>query len=361
MAAGRSRPRTLLVAGLALVLVAGLAVVGTLLWKRSHRTPLEEALGLVPESSLRVGFTDWAVVRSRLHADLGDTPDRDAVEAFIAKAYDSDYGAASSIDESAAALQENFGFSPATAQWEVFAQGHEGATMVLKVPDGTDFDVLRGNLAAAGYGKPKADDGVWDGGADLVAGIDPTITPELQYVSLLEDRGLVVSSDNARYAARATKVAEGDAGSFAGVAGVADMASDLGDPANAMVWGRDFACDDLAMSRADTNDESRAKSRVQQVGGVTPLAGFAMAMQPSRTLRVAAHFEDSGRAEKNLRPRARLAVGEAIGRGTSFTDNFTLSASKAVGSDVILDLRPKQKTGFVLSALYDGPLLFATC
>ncbi|MCW2822851.1 MAG: hypothetical protein JWR64_2646, partial [Marmoricola sp.] len=52
MAAGRPRPRTLLVAGLVLVLVAGLVVVGTLLWKRSHRTALDEALGLVPESSL---------------------------------------------------------------------------------------------------------------------------------------------------------------------------------------------------------------------------------------------------------------------------------------------------------------------
>jgi len=100
---------------------------------------------------------------------------------------------------------------------------------------------------------------------------------------------------------------------------------------------------------------------VQDVGGVTPLAGLAMAMQPDRTLRVVAHFEDDERAGKNLRPRAELAVGKAVGRGGSFSDDFELKSSKAIGGDVVLDMRPKDKTGFVLSRAYDGPVLFATC
>ncbi|MCW2761849.1 MAG: hypothetical protein JWR85_2050 [Marmoricola sp.] len=357
----RLRRHRSVVAAIVLVLVAGLLVVGTMVWKRATRGDLEEALELLPASSLRVGFTDWKVVRQRLQADVGDTPDRDAVEGLMQKAYDSDYAAASSIDESAAALQSKFGFSPATAQWEAFAQGREGAAMVLKVADGSDFDVLAGNLRAIGYDRPKEDDGVWQGGADLVVTIDPTISPELQYVVLLADQGLVVSSDNAAYAASAAKVASGDADSFAEVDGVPDMAGRLDDPANAMLWGKDFACTDLAMSGADEDAQAQAKTRVQQVGGVTPLAGLAMAMQPDRTLRVVAHFEDSDRAEKNLRPRAKLAVGEAIGRGGSFSDDFELVSSRAVGDDVLLDLRPREKTGFVLSALYDGPLLFATC
>jgi len=283
------------------------------------------------------------------------------VEGLMNKAYDSDYSAASSIDEAAAALQSNFGFSPATAQWEAYAQGRKGATMVLKVADGTDFDVLAGNLRSVGYKLPTKDDGVWPGGADLVAGIDETISPELQYVALLKDRGLVVSSDNPEYAASAARVAAGDGRSFASVNGVGDLADQLGEPANAMLWGKDFACTDLAMSGADDDAQTQAETRVQQVGGVTPLSGLAMAMQPNRTLRVAEHFEDSERAEKNLRPRARLAVGEAIGRGGSFSEEFELTSSKAVGSDVVLVLRPRTTTGFVLSALYDGPVLFATC
>ena len=94
-------------------------------------------------------------------------------------------------------MHEMFGFGPVNAQWEAFAQGKQGAAMVLKVADGTDFDVLADNLRTAGYTKPKDDDGVWEGGADLVAALDPTLSPEVQYVALLEDQGLVVTSDNA--------------------------------------------------------------------------------------------------------------------------------------------------------------------
>jgi hypothetical protein len=349
------------IAVLVLVLIAGLLVVGVVVWQRLHRTDLEEALEAVPASSLRVSFTDWTTVRSRLDADLGDTPGSKAVEKLIQEAYDSDYGSASSIVDSAPALQQNFGFSPATAQWEAFAQGRQGAAMVLKVAAGADFDVLAGNLRSAGYTKPKADDGVWKGGPDLMPEIDPSISPELQYVALLEDQGLVVSSDTADFAATAARVASGDANSFASVDGVYEMAGRLGDPANAMIWGKDFACTDLAMSRADENDQAEGERLVQEAGGVTPLAGLAMAMQPNRTLRIVAYFEDDEQAEKNLRSRATLAVGEAVGRGGSFADDFVLESSKAVGSAVVLDMRPRSKTGFVLSALYDGPVLFATC
>ena len=115
------------------------------------------------------------------------------------------------------------------------------------------------------------------------------------------------------------------------------------------------------MSRADDDAQAQAETRVSEVGGVTPLAGLAMAMAPNRTLHVAAHFEDSERARKNLRPRAELVVGEAIGRGGSFSDTFELTSSKAVDSEVLLGLKPRTKTGYVLSALYDGPVLFATC
>ncbi|MET0999397.1 MAG: hypothetical protein ABWX73_11815, partial [Marmoricola sp.] len=318
------------------------------------------AVDAVPARSLRVGFTDWGTVRSRLKARLGTSPDEAEIEAFMSRAYDSDFSAASSIDEAAAALQENYGFGPATAQWEAYAQSRRGATMVLSVGD-ADFDELADNLRSLGYKKPKDDDGVWRGGADLVAGIDPTITPELQYVVLLPDSGLVVSSDNAGYAAESARSASGDSPSLGDEDGVHAMVDRLGKPANALVWSGDFACDDLSMSSADSDDQATAEQLVRTAGGVSPLSGLAMGMEPNRTLRVVAHFEDSDQAQQNLRPRARLAVGEAVGRGGSFADTFRLTESRAVGSEVVLDLRPRDRTGFVLSALYDGPVLFATC
>jgi hypothetical protein len=353
--------RRFLVFGLALLLVAGLLVVGAVVWKRLNRSHLEQALHAVPAGSKRISFTDWGVVRRKVDPGLGDDPSNGRIESFIEKAYDRDYTAASSVDSAAVAMHEKFGVGPVNAQWEAYAQGSKGATMVLKVADGTDFDVLAGNLRSDGYTKPKDDDGVWKGGADLVAQLDPTLTPEVQYVVLLKDQGLVVTSDRAGYAATAARVAAGDGDSVASQEGVDEMAGHLGDPANAMMWTADFACDDLAMSHADQADQDEGDQLVRQAGGVTPLDGLAMAMLPDRTLRVVAHFEDSERAKKNLRSRARLAVGDAPGRGVSFADAFKLTSSGSRGSDVVLDLRPRQSTGYVLSALYDGPVLFATC
>ncbi len=347
---------------LALVVVAAVGVVGgTVVWKRLHRTPLDQALHSVPAGSLRVGFTDWAVVRRSLHAHLGQKPSDGKIDAFMQKAYDSDFSAASSIDESAVALQKDYGFSPVNAQWEAYAQSKQGATMVLKVADGTDFDTLAGNLRTDGYHAPKKDDGVWNGGTDLVAGLDPTLTPEMQYVVLLKDQGLVVTSDQADYAATAAAVARGDGDNLASSGKVDGLAGPLGKPANAMVWAGDFACSDLAMSQADTDSQDQADNLVKSAGGVTPLSGMAMAMQPSRTLRVVMAFQSGEDARRNLRPRAKLAVGDAIGRGGSFSDDFRLRTTRTDGSVVVLDLVPRQKTGYVLSDLYDGPLIFASC
>ena len=348
-------------AAVAVVLVVGVAVVGTVVWHRLHRTPLDDALHRVPASSLRVGFTDWAVVRRSLGVDLGSSPSDSKIEAFMQKAYDKDFSAASSIDDSAVAMQDKYGFSPANAQWEAYAQGRAGATMVLKPAKGTDFGVLADNLRTIGYHKPKKADGVWRGGVDLVSGIDPTLTPEVQYVVLLEDEGLVVTSDTAAYAAQAAAVAKGDGKSLASTGKVDGLDDTLGRPADAMLWAGDFACEDLAMSKADQDSQTQADELVQRAGGVTPLSGLAMAMTASRTLRVVAAFETSEEARRNLRPRAKLAVGDAVGRGGAFSDNFRLTVSKTSGSTVVLHLKPREKSGFVLSALYDGPLIFATC
>ena len=349
---------------LVLALVAGLAVAGAWWWRRADRTPLDDALARVPSGSLRIGFTDWARVRTQLDLDLGDTPDREAVEDLAQKAYDTDLAAAASIDGSAAALQEIYGFGPATAQWEAYAQSPDGAVMVLRPPEGTDFDVLGENLRRAGYDAPSGGgvEGTWRGGVDLVAGLDPTLTPELQYVALLPDQGLVVSSDAQAYASRAARVASGDGTPAEDKAGVADLAERLGQTSNALLWTGDFACEDLSMADAAQDAQQRAETLVDDAGGVNPLAGFAMGMGAQRRLRVVAHLEDEARAREDLEPRARLAVGEAPGRGAgSFSDDYVLERSRALGSDVVLDLRSRTADGFVISGLYDGPLVFASC
>lgn len=355
-----SRRRTVtLVVVLVVALVA--VVLGRKVWQDRHRTDLSEALAVVPASTQRLAFTDWAAVRRALDVPEQTRPTDANIERLSASAYDADLSAASSIDEATAALQEHFGFSAATVLWEAFAQSDEGAVMVVRLPDDFDLGRVEDHLSDLGFAEPSRSTGVWQGGADLVAAIDPTITPELQYVVVLADQNLVVTSDEEDYAEQAAEVAQGDRDSLADVGRTRELVDTLDEPAAALVWPGDFACDDLAMSQADEDSQDRADVLVDEAGGVSPMSGLVMALQPDRDLVVAALFEDSGQAKDNLGPRAELAVGEAPGRGGSFSDDLRLVTSRTDGSAVMLELRPKAESGFVLSALYDGPVLFATC
>jgi hypothetical protein len=347
----------------AVVVVACLlALVGfRTVWRDTHRTDLSRALDVVPRSTLRLAFTDWAAVRRQLGVSDQAHPSDATIQKLTSKAYDTDLSAASSIDESTAALQKHFGFSPATAQWEAYAQSRQGATMVVRMPDGFDLSHVTGHLEDLGFTRPSKDTGVWKGGVDLVAAIDPTITPELQYVAVLADKHLIVTSDEESYAKVAAATALGDQPSLGGVGSTRQLVDKLDEPAAAMVWSRDFACSDLAMSQADQDGQDQAESLVNRAGGVSPLNGLVMALHPDRRLTVAELFESSDQARQNLRPRARLAVGDAPGRGGSFSDDLKLKVSRTEGAAVMLEFQPRQRTGFVLSALDNGPVLFATC
>jgi hypothetical protein len=354
-------PRRIILVTTAVVLALVVVSTGRDLWRDAHRTGLSEALDAVPEATARLAFTDWAAVRAQLHLPEQGTTSAKAIDELGSRGYDSDLSAASSIDESTKALQDHFGFSPATAEWEAYAQSDEGATMVVKMPDGFDLDRVTRRLDDLGFTRPSTSTGVWDGGVDLVAAIDPTITPELQYVAVLADRHLIVTSDQRSYARKAAEVALGEKASLADHRPTRDLVDKLDEPAAAMLWTRDFACDDLAMSQADEDSQAQADDLVARAGKITPLSGLVMALAPDRTLTVAELFEDSGQAKENLRARARLAVGDAPGRGGRFSDDLALVSSRTNGAVVLLRFTPRHKSGFVLSALDNGPVLFATC
>lgn len=78
----------------------------------------------------------------------------------MSKGYDSDLTSASSIDESAAALQKRYDFSPVNADWEAYAQSPKGAVMVLQLPSDTDMSAIESNLDGLGYRRPASDTGV---------------------------------------------------------------------------------------------------------------------------------------------------------------------------------------------------------
>lgn len=350
--------RRILIVIMVSVVALALVLLGLRVWDRLHRTELRDAVDLVPRSTERLSFTDWAAIRSELGVHgTGDA----AVQRLHSRGYDTDLTAVSSIDESTAALQRHFGFSPLNADWEAYAQSASGATMILRMPGDFDFDLVRRNLAGLGFKKPKNDDGVWNGGVDLVAAIDPTITPELQYVAVLPDQHLIVTSDTQEYAGTAAAVAEGKQPALGDVASARELADKTGTPAAAMLWSRDFVCTDLAMSQADPDTQQQATTAIAQAGKTSPISGMSMALSAKRQLSVVQLFESADQAKENLDARAKLAVGPAFGRGGSFSDDMTLTSSKTDGDAVELSWKPKSTTGFLLSSLDSGPVVFATC
>lgn len=346
----------------ALVVVAAAILLGVRMWHSSHRTALEQALRTVPASSRRVSFTDWAQVRANLGVKGIDSTPRQ-ISSWMNRAYNKDYSAASSMNDEAPQVARYLGFSPGNASWEAYAQSRTGATMVLRMDDGVDFGKLASRLTDTGFKPPSTATGVWRGGPSLIAGLNPNLNPEVQYVVLLAHQHLVITSDTRSYAGSAAQVAEGHGASLgSSLHSVDDMAGKVGDPADAVVWADDFACSDLAMSQADAGSQRQAARLIAQAGQTTALDGLLMAMAPDRALTVAEEFSSSGEADQNLRARARLAVGETVGRGSgTFADQFKLTSARTRGSTVLLVLRPRNASEFVLSALYDGPVIFATC
>jgi hypothetical protein len=276
-------------------------------------------------------------------ADQQD-PSAAKVEAFLSKGFDADLTSASAMVTSAAALQSHLGFSPATADWELFAQSSSGAVVVV---DPGSTDGIERALQRTGY--KHGGHGTWDG-TDVVVQLG--ITPEFAHVAVQDGR--VLASDSADYL---DEVLEGG---FSPTHEVDQVAGALEDPVSAVVYSGDYACGHLAMSQADDVDQAQAAALLQQAGGVDPLTAFAMGAGPDRQVTVALGFESHDQAVHDADARATLASGAAPGQGGDFGDRFDLGKVEASGRVVTMRLQPV-KGAYVLSDLSTGPVLFASC
>lgn len=342
------------------VLVAGLALVvgGLAAWRLAQpETELARALSLTSADVDRVSWTDWAAVRRELGADLDADSSAEEVRTFLDEAFSADLGAMTALVSSAPSLQQSFGFSPATLEWEAFAQSPEGAVDLMKVDDQVSFDEITDRLEDLGYQRPEDEEGVWVGGPDVIAGIDGSLTPELQHVALLADDHLVLTSDLAPFLEQALAVAGGDGDT---ADDLAELATSLGEPLSAAVYDGAHACEKLAMSQADDDAVAEADQLVTAAGGVHPLTGFAMARLARGDVRVVMQVEDEDDAADDADARATLAAGPAPGQGGDFTDRFSVADAGSAGREITLDLRPEPGE-YVLSDLTNGPVLFATC
>ncbi|TWG92502.1 hypothetical protein L615_007000000130 [Nocardioides sp. J9] len=348
-----SRRRWLVVGAVLAVVVAALAVVWVV--RDDERTPLEEALVLAPESSARYGWTDWAAVRAEVGTDLSAGSTGAEVDDFLLEAYDRDLTSATALDDSAAAMQDDLGFSPATLEWELFAQGGAGALLVLGLPEDADVDALRERLREARFIEPDEDDGVWFADAGKLQELSGPVTPQLGAIEIDEDAGIVYASDDPGFLGLRADVARGDVDDPVGRAAAA-----LGEPLAAVVYTGDHACGELAMSGADPVDRTRGAELIEDAGGVHPLTGFAMAARADGDVRVALVLDTDEQARADADSRSRLAAGPAPGQGGTFPERFELGRVTADGTLVTMDLTPVDGSP-VISDLTSGPVLFAAC
>ena len=341
----------------AVVLGLFAAVAGFLLVRTDDQTSFAWAVDHAPAGSQRLSWTDWAAVRAHERADVSERSSADDVRRFLNRAFDDDLSSASALVTSAPVLQERFGFSPATVDWELFSQSTEGAVVMLHLPSADDLDVVADHLRELGYTEPEDEDGVWQGGDNLLARISPALTPELSYVALDRDDSVVMTSDSPSFLSLATDAVNGDGERVTGLDPVVD---DAGEPLSSAVYTGDYACGALAMEHAGASDQAQGRRLLAAVGEVNPYSAFAMSYQADGSVRVAFAFDSSETARSNADSRATLARGPAPGQGGTFGERFTVDSVTAQGSLVVMTLTPEPDSS-VLSDLSTGPLLFATC
>lgn len=350
----------------AVLVVAVLVAGGGVAWWLSHRTTaFEQALGMLPQKSLRVTWTDWGQVRRLAHGShLGPGSSRAQLHDFLDRAANRDLDSGSAIDDATYALAHLFGFSALDAQWEILGQGRQGQVDLVKVGPGVDMAGIENALRRLGYQPPASGSGTggtWAGSPDLTARIDPSLSPIEQNFVVLSDQGVVMMSDDAAYLSAAADVLRDGAPSLLSVDGVGDLGHIARAPVNAVLWASTFACEDLSMGNASADDQRVAAALVSKAGGVNPLTGLVMARQASGEIEVGMHFDTAQEAADNLQPRVDLASGPAPGQGGSFRSRFTVIAANAQGQNISMSLAPRPHAFGVLSDISQGPVLFATC
>lgn len=334
----------------ALALVLGVA--GLVWWQSDRGTRLEQAVALAPAESQRLSFTDWAAVRRQVgEASIDSTPEE--VTRLLDEAFARDLTSMSALVESTPVLHASFGLSPATIDWELFAQSPEGAVEILRMPDSFDLEAFESRLEALGFERPDEADGVWRGGADLLARLGADLTPEVQHFAVDVDEHLIRSSDSAEHLADVLDQDES-------AESLERVAAESGEPLVAAVYTGAYACGHLAMSKADDDDAARAEALVEEAGEVHPMAAFAMSARRGGDVRAVLEFETEEQARTNADTRALLAAGEAPGQGGSFADRFSVESTQARENVVVMELDPTDGA-YVLSDLTSGPVLFLTC
>jgi len=264
-------------------------------------------------------------------------------------------------------MAKPYGFNALDVQWEVLGQAREGAVVVVGLGDDVEPQAIADQLAELGYPRPAAghlDGAVWEGGIDLVAQVEPTLTSLLSYVAIVADQGLLVMSDTAAYAELVSTVVTPGRGSLLDEEAVADAATPLLGSLVAVLHQGAHACSTTSYAKAGGIDRRDARVVARRSGGLEPFwsLGFGILSRPEGyQLGVTMAFADAATAAAQREVRTALSSGTAIGQGGTYDERFAVASSEVHDGVVTLGLAPVADRMQLVSDLATGPLMFTWC
>ena len=313
----------------------------------------------LPADAERLSWTDWAGGRARARTPtstrvLGGRASR-LPRPGLRRRPDLDLGAG----RVGGVLQERFGFSPATLDWELFSQSATGAVVLMGLPDDPTSTRSPTRSRRSGYTRPDDDDGVWER-RRRPARRDRRrrLTPELPVPRPRRRRRTWCWPATARAYLPVASWTSDDEGGPDGVDDVVDgvrrrRCRPRSTPATtrARPW---------RWRRPTPTTRRRPTSWSTEAGEVNPLTGFAMAAQPDGDVRVALAFENDDQARTNADTPRRAGQRPGPGQGGDFADRFAVGSVTAEGTWSRWSWsRSRGPTSSRTSAA--GPVLFATC
>ena len=298
-------PRRLWVVG-AVVVAAGAVTGGLLWWRGGDKTSFAWAVGHAPgrRPARCPGPTGRRSARTRASTSRA-APRPPTLRRFLDAAYDDDLSSTSALVTSAPVLQERFGFSPASADWELFSQSDQGAVVMLHLPSRPTSTASPTTSASSATAQPADAGGVWQGGERPGR---PDLARPHPRALLRRDRHRRLAGAGLRLGGVPRRRHAGGARATAPAStGLDAVVDDAGEPLSSAVYAGDYACGALAMAHAGAGDQAAAARLLAAAGEVNPYSAFAMSDEPDGVVRVAFEFADDERRADQRRHRATLA------------------------------------------------------
>ncbi|MET0820827.1 MAG: hypothetical protein ABWY58_07670 [Aeromicrobium sp.] len=321
------------------------------------RSPLAQALDVMPSATIVAGFTDWQSIRSRL--GLGRARTAAARATLADKGSLRDLTTRSVLGGLIDEMHDKLGWSAADVDWEAYSRAESGSAMAARLADDVSLDEVEDRLDRLGYTRRG---GLWSLAPDDGAVLSPQAAGTLAVVAVDRDRRLVVAADRPGPVRNVLATARGDAASALSNRPLADVAQALIGSDTAVLQGRAFGCRATSVTASDATVRAQARAAVARAGTLTSPTFTGRGLVDGRrdqTIRFVAAFGSRAEATDQLRVRSALTTGPFIGRTGRVEDTLDLRGASVDGTVATLRFAVDPDKAAYMSG--EGPLLFAGC